>query len=63
LFQGAKQKEETADVVPAEAQADINIFTVASGLLYEVGFSLNPTPSYCLFHEAIRRYHDSIRTS
>ena len=26
------------DSVGVEAQADINIFTVASGLLYEVGF-------------------------
>lgn len=26
------------DVVGVDSQADINIFTVASGLLYEVGF-------------------------
>lgn len=34
------QSETTAgEVQPVEAQADINIFTVASGLLYEVRVS------------------------
>lgn len=61
LFQGIKQDEQLKDVV--SVQADINIFTVASGLLYEVGFHCIPTRSCISCCVAIRRYYDFICAS
>lgn len=55
-------KEGTKDVASTIPQADINIFTVASGLLYEVSvpplvdatFIPNKHPEICIYHDSQR---------
>lgn len=52
---------DTAPVVPARKHADINIFTVASGLLYEVRTAL-PCRDACLrIRIALCIHHDPQR--
>lgn len=60
------KKEISTDVIPVKQQADINIFTVASGLLYEVRtimcVYLSGLVTELSLLRAIRWYHDLKRS-
>lgn len=59
----SKKPEETG-VVPVKQQADINIFTVASGLLYEVDYVAFELEIQCSHHfTALCLYHDFERSA